>query len=563
MAWTNTTKDWDYARPFHRINSPSWNPSAGRVDGRGYLRGCHAPSDGPNDSVYGLIIRRIARAIPGWVTVSGEREQEVEGKLDRCFQTWTDVPLLQWHRYYDWNFHVAPAEGYAYVRGMGNEESGRSELAGTQRRVTASDTMECEWDCGAFGPRPGAMFNNAQWIWPMTGQYCWISGRWIYDCGHASSDDKSGSNEGLMRSEIHPCKAMASAQWEAVKFPENGGLYVPGIRFQFFASKLGGYKNFNALNDRDYEFIVDLPRHRGVSATWRIGHTPDFPLNTAVLRSSHLLHQADFITTATGTPGSVQPIVEPLPAAAPGDLPEQVKVTIPLTQLSPAETYYGVILKLGWYDPDQSQARRVKRCVVKFKHIHKGDEDHDTFAEEWLVKFGVNGRWFLREFNGVHNDTNLQLNLAPQEFYLADTDSIYVTAHGAELDLVDNVFHHSDSNRTVRLHGTVQDWERDIAHSSGQKLRDLCYEVADMMASTFNDQNDPLGIIDPLGSAQRARGGTADNPLPVAALDFTNAPHSQIAFFTEEVGESAELAEDRTRIDYVLHYEVTVQPQLA
>ena len=89
---------------------------------------------------------------------------------------------------------------------------------------------------------PGPMFNNPQWIWPMSGQYCWLTGRWIYDCGHATSDDKS---VGLMRSEIHPCKAMAFAQWEAVSFPENGNLYVPGIRFLFFASRLGGYKEIS------------------------------------------------------------------------------------------------------------------------------------------------------------------------------------------------------------------------------------------------------------------------------------------------------------------------------
>lgn len=554
MAWTNTTKDWDYRRPFHRINSPSWDPSRGQVSGRGYPRGCRAPSDGPDDSVYGLIIRRLVRTIPGWVTVENEQEREVEGVLDRCFQTWTDVPLFQWHRYYDWNFHIAPADGYAYVRGVGNEPSGRSEVAGTQRRVTASNTMECEWDCGAFGRRPGPMFDNSQWIWPMSGQFCWVAGRWIYDCGHASSDDKTGPNEGLMRSEIHPCKAMASAQWEAVNFPENGSLYVPGIRFQFFASKQGGYKPFQALNSLDYEFIVDLPRVEGTYPTWAVGHTPDFPLNTAVLRSPHLLHHADFISSATGTAGSVQPVIEPVPPANPGFLPQQVKVKIPLTQLPASADYFGVIIKFGWFDPDRSLARRVKHCVVNFTHIHKGDIDHDDWAEEWLVKFGVNGRWFLRNYTGVSNDTDLQLHAQPVDFYLADGDSIYVSAHGAELDLVDDVFQESDADRTVTLNGAIIDWDTDIVPWNRQRIWDICYRIADMMFFTFNDQNDPLGIIDP-GT------GAADNPLPVHGLNMLNTQHTQVAFFTEEVGESAELVEDPNRIDYRLHYRVTVQPQ--
>jgi hypothetical protein len=552
--WTNTEKDWDYDHPFHRINSPSWDPARARVSGQGYRSGCHAPSDGPNDSVYGLIIRRLARAIPGWVPVVAEQEQEVEGPLDRCFQTWTDVPLFQWHRYYDWNFHIAPYGGYAYVRGMGNEPHGRSEVAGTQRRVTASNTMECEWDCGAFGNRPGQMFLSAQWIWPMSRQFCWVSGRWIYDCGHATTDDKTGPNEGLMRSEIHPCKAMASAQWEAVQFPENGKLYVPGIRFQFFASRLGGYKQFQTLNDRDYEFIVDLPQVEGNYPTWAVGHTPDFAFNTGALRSPHLLHHTDFISTATGVQGSVQPVIEPVAPANPGFLPQQVKVKIPLTQLPASADYYGVIIKFGWFDPDQSLARRVKRCVVEFTHIHKGHEDHDTFAEEWMVKFGVNGRWFIRHFQGVHNNTDLQLRVGPQEFYLADRDAIYVSSHGAAIEPVDGVFNRTNANRTVRLNGRVMDWENDIVHGNRQRLWDLCYEVANMMFWTFNMQNEPLGIIDP-------GRGAADNPLRVHGLNMQNTEHWQVAFFTEEVGESAELAEDPHRIDYRLHYRVTVEPQ--
>ena len=545
MAWSKTSKDWDYARPFHRINSPSYLPGQAQVDGRGYLRGCRRPADGPDDSVYGLIIRDLMRTIPGWVPVAGEQEQEVEGTLNRSFQTWTDVPLYQFHRYYDWNFHLEPAEGFTYVRGLGNEPHGPSMLGRTQRRVTSTASMECEWDCGAFGRRPGAMFNNPQWIWPMTGQYLWVSGRWIYDCGHAEHD--------LMRSELHPCKAIASAQWEAVSFPENNNLYVPGIRFQFFASQLGGYKLFNAINDRDYEFIVDLPRLPGERMTWNIGHTPEFPLNTAVLRTPHLLHHADFISTASGQGGSVQPIIEPIPPESPDQLPQQVKVKIPLTQLGMRDNYYGVILKLGWFDPDRSQARRVKKCTVNFKHVLKGHIDHDDFAEEWLVKFGANGRWFLRNFTDVHNGQRLNLNQRV-EFFLSEDDSIYVTSHGAELDLVDDVFQERDGDRTVRLNGADVDWERDIVHGSRQRTWDICYEIANMMWTTFNDQNEPLGLIDPDPSV-------ATNPWKVDGPPTQSNQRSLRAFSTTEVGDSAELVTDTSVLDYTLVYEVSIEPQ--
>ncbi|MFN0105294.1 MAG: hypothetical protein ACKV2U_24805 [Bryobacteraceae bacterium] len=555
MAWTNTTKDWEYHRPIHRINSPTYDPSRTRATGKGYGRGCHAPSDGPDDSVYGLIIRELARAIPGWVSVLNEDEHEVEGVLDRCFQTWTDVPLYQWHRYYDWNFHLIPSEGYTYLRGMGNEPGGHSELEPEQRPVTAPDSMECEWDCGSFGQRPGAMYNNPQWIWPMTGQYCWIAGRWIYDCGHASSNTKTGANQGLMRTELHPCKAMATAQWEAVAFPENGGLFVPGIRFQFFASRLGGYKDFAKLNDSDYEFVVDLPRLQGPGTLeMSIDRTPDFPLSTAVLRSTRLLHKLTFISTATGSAGQIDPIIKEKAPAAQGGIAEQVEVRIPLSQLPDSCDYYGVIVDFGWLDPDRSQARRVKHCRIEFENVHKGSEDHDVFDEEWLVKFAVNGRWHIREFRGVESGDKLRLNQT-EEFHLSEDDWISVTSHGADLNPVDDVFHRNIPDRTLSLNGRAMNWDADIVPSTGQPLWDMCYEAADMMFWTFNDQNTPIGIVDP-GK------GASDNPLPVRTLDFTNnLRHTQVAKFTEEVGDSAELAENIRLTDYSLNYLVSVNPQ--
>ena len=64
MAWTNETKDWDYHKPLHRINSPSYR-RRGQADGRGYLRGCHSEDDGPNDSLLGEMIKGLARTLPG------------------------------------------------------------------------------------------------------------------------------------------------------------------------------------------------------------------------------------------------------------------------------------------------------------------------------------------------------------------------------------------------------------------------------------------------------------------------------------------------------------------
>src|SRR5438132_961491 len=43
--WTIDSKPWDSDRPFHRINSPSFNKQSQRVDGDGYRCGCRSPRD--------------------------------------------------------------------------------------------------------------------------------------------------------------------------------------------------------------------------------------------------------------------------------------------------------------------------------------------------------------------------------------------------------------------------------------------------------------------------------------------------------------------------------------
>ena len=270
-------KDWDRLNPFARLASPSRDPSRARASGRGFERGAHstrfAPTtfrDGPFDALAGDLMR----SIPGWVSVEQQdRVEELEGKLDRSFQTWTDYPPVQWHRWYDWNFHIVPDEGYTYLRGRGNHDEptdpfDKEDLENERRRrgrrpVSSAESMECEWDAGSFGRNPGFMFGGGV-PWPMSGQRVWLAGRWIYDCGHSTNDSvPEGADQGLMRSELHPLKAIAFAWWEAERFEENGDLFVPAIKFQFFMSRLGGYTDFPVINDgdangNDYEFIVSL-----------------------------------------------------------------------------------------------------------------------------------------------------------------------------------------------------------------------------------------------------------------------------------------------------------------
>ena len=646
--WTNTGKPWDYNRPFHRIDSPSFDGGRAAADGRGYRCGCRSPEE---SSLW--IADRLIAIAPPWVPVGRNRydpdfveeEKEVEGVLWQSFQTWTDVPLHQWHRWYDWNFHLVPARGYKYLRGEGNHPPGASEIPPGWQPVApppggeVEPTMECEWDAGAFGKdiadsHPGAMFDSTSastldprfdWAWPQSGQYVWIAGRWIYDCGHATSPErqdvitlKDGTElrgqivyrgpdaegrdvlslkttasqpqnipmanvreviyEGRMRSELHPCKAVATARWEAAEFDENE-KHVPAIQFMFFASRFGGYWTFPSITDRDYEFVVDLPRIEAAPRAWDIGHTPDFPLNTVVL-SPRLLRKFDsdpFAAAAGKVKGKdhLEPVIEPIPAADPANPPEQVKVKIPLTQLKGKEVdAYGVIVSLGWYDPDGSQARKVRKIRVEFPKVHKAAVNHDVGKEEWRLKVGVNGRWFSRNRNQVENDTDIHLEKTV-ELLLSEEDFITINAHGMEENQVGDFMKREEPDRTLRIDGQDATWKQDVDQPDIDRADQVAREARGMMSGCVRlvwawppleaDENTPLGLIPARITApenELRRSWRVQVTDLVQQLDRGERLECVLTgFHAMEVGESAELAFNPAEVDYTLHYTLQVEDQ--
>ena len=176
-------KKYDASNPIHRIESPDFSTTRAGVDG--VTTKCREAVKPPF---------LIGNCIPAWTDVpNSERnpDREIEGALIRSYQTWTDFPVFQYHRWYDWNLHIEPAEGFKFLRGAANQLD-PAELQG-RTAVIGAAVVEVEWDCGAFGKPsggflfgPGPMF-VADWAWPMAGQNAWARGRWVYDCAHANS----------------------------------------------------------------------------------------------------------------------------------------------------------------------------------------------------------------------------------------------------------------------------------------------------------------------------------------------------------------------------------------
>jgi hypothetical protein len=564
MPWDDAKKPYDRDKPIHRINLLAVQPPETQADGFGYRCKCRSPrlGTGPTDdvpprffdprhpvdsanSVKREIARELIRTIPGWVPVRDVRERELEGTLDRSFQTWTDVPVFQWHRYYDWNFHVVPADGLGYIKGAGNTQDPTTPPF---QHVTGPNSMECEWDCGSwFIPAndftPGLMFARDA-CWPMTNQYVWATGRWIYDCGHASSENKTGVNEGKMRSELHPMKAVAVGRWEAFKFAENA-FPVPAMQFMFFASKFGGYVNFSTIRDRDYEFIVDLP-DPGVTAgqVVNVGHTMGDPSNTAAARGPELVTNPDFssFAYAKGNVRRVNPVVTLISYS-----PPQAKVKIPMSTLPADAESYGVVLSLGWKDkPDNTLAKKVKQVTVTLDNIKINKAAHGTLPENWLAKVGVNGRWFAQKQGLIMSNSTINFNKTVTLF-LSEDDSVVVSSHGGVLNRVHAVFAKSEGDRSI---AGVTDYDRQIVNCSHDEALVLMDEMIKQMWSTFNDQNKSLGLIDP-GHAASGPG----NPLKVGT-NLGEQTFAMKAFFTQDDPQSAELTENPTQLEYTLNYRV-------
>lgn len=594
-----------------------------RADGRGYECGCRSIRDMPDRGFAGNFKlsllrfvgavsglgdpREVLHTMPGWVPVLNKNpmsptpqddvdnptQVEFEGLLVRSFLTWTDAPGAQWHQWYDWNFLVDPDAGYDYLKGKGNtppEVDKEDEKKGFAPLIPLS-VMELEWDCGAISAsRPGPMFDgflvkpdgavdkeDPRWFWPMRGHYLWGTGRWIYDCGHSNPPDNKKT--GLMRTEIHPVKALASARWEAVKFEENEH-FVPAIQFMFFMHRKSGYKEWARLNDVDYEFIVDLPPlDIPQDIDWQIGHTPEFPFNTGVLRTPHLLKKIRFMEIANlQTPGKVMPTVEPLKLASdgPNAAPKQVIVKIPCTQLPASADYYGFVLSLGWHDPDNVLARRVKKCSVDITRFHVGAHRHEgpiNPTAEWELRVGVNGRWMQTVlYEGVKEFDTKEIDVAAGksrvELHLAEEDELVFNAHGQELDLVgDFLRERSVAQRTLKKNGVPAQWEKDIVIKDGNKdvINATVDAIGDLMASTLGIQNDPLGMIDP-GTPSMPNEEKKHNPLTMKSVTagggrLGDKDIKLTAWLTKEVGKLAELAEKAGDKDYELHFTVNVDPQ--
>lgn len=372
-----------------------------------------------------LIGRRLARraihVIPQWVPVlrgaSSERItrdqiKEIEGIVTRSFGDPIEPPFAQWHTWLNWSIHVQPDDRYrTLLSPAGNPPNLDGQQAGEQP-LARPESMEIQWDVGAlFADRSafdaglkeatempsidGPMTTNPDLLWPMAGMRVWASGRWVYDCSRTT-----GGADPKMCTMLNPPRAIATATWEAVQFAEHvttdgKPTKVPAIRFMFLACKRGGYMAYDSLAEEDYEFILDLPPLEQKVAPFPIAASPDVPHNVIVLRPRLLKSRIGFEFDEPRAK-LLDPIVEEIPSSDPTAPPRQVKITIPKSQLDGVEAA-GVILSLGWFDPNLERAATVKTCRVTFRSLSGRLKVRDD-------PVGQIRAMFAKEINELTND---------------------------------------------------------------------------------------------------------------------------------------------------------------
>lgn len=440
------------------------------------------------EKIDALLVDSLVRSIPAWVPVfrtsskaSELVEAEVEGVLVRSHQRHDGIPYSQWHLWYDWTFLVAPVGNTVGLVGEGNRQRTRADadLKDDNKQSLALDarryergwmppgsnidlTISCEWDLGAIGETPPGPFLNDQglaidWGWPMAGQFFWASGRNVYDCSHATSDEKTGPDAGLHLNQLRPLKALATQRWEGVLFKENRQA-VPAAQFTFFASKAsrsGGDFKFDTMTDTDYEFVVQLPPGGGIASDdpFAIGSTDHDKLNTVDIGRRLLVAVDTTPFTKARLHHNVSgltftPTVTPLVLKDGDGVPTHARVRFPLKkQLSDDIENFGLILSLGWHDPSGTLAKTVHRVTITFTKIFIPDAKDVTGPGEWTLNFGANGRWFQREF--VANDRSVHsFSDAPPAIvlFLDEGDAIQVASHGLERDALDDEFRLPDND---------------------------------------------------------------------------------------------------------------------
>jgi len=360
---------------------------------------------------------------------------------------------LWWtHFTHDFTFKVIPDPAYQRLLSSWVNPDGTTGV---------HTDMEVEWDSASLMDEKegyqriwGAV---PEFVWPAVGDRVWVSGRWIFDCGHPSSDDVAHVQFG---SEIHPPRALVAfrlnhpaldsfptSRSSAPNFPapqsylpvtgvpvtlppgvpNSGPTNIPVTEADIFVSGNGGAANdlcsitpnpcaghtgpILPVNDRNYVFDVYPP------GTGYFFHLPNGtlpagpPVPGASLQWRIVDHSSELPAHACGgtdTSGcvTVNPIICLLDSSTPP--PDQTEKGCPAVPAQPTRirvilpfagtgaNFFAQSILLGWDDvpTPANQTAGVRTFQVRLHNLTVRDNGAGCCNDgDWRVFVNVGGQY--------------------------------------------------------------------------------------------------------------------------------------------------------------------------
>jgi hypothetical protein len=152
-------------------------------------------------------------------------------------------------------------------------------------------------------------------------------------------------------------------------------------------------------------------------------------------------------------------------------------------------------------------------------------------SEEWMFRFGVNGRWRSHFFKEVTKDSlemrDPQFDSKRDDFIfdlaLGPDDELFIATNGAEFDPVGDMMRAKRDDRFIKLRGNPVPWSQLAALNEKDRRAVILQYVLKSMIDTTGSllalglDNEPLGFVDP----DPSQAGTTKDNNPILVKNVT------------------------------------------
>lgn len=268
------------------------------------------------------------------------------------------------HDSHDFNIFTKLNGDAYYLNSVANEQNNNSFLCYNENdrscpAVRGETLMEIEWDTKHYPER----------FWASAGDTVWMTGRYIWDCGHPSG----------YHTEIHPPKAIALTRLAPHVFPGDDSPSLTNKSYVYINGK-SGLKNYSFKTVAGIESVV-------------FNGYRDEPVANQV-------YEFDLPLPAKPASYKGQPTVQVLELPFGGPAPElsidssersvHVKYPLKLSDPSPDRKFAAVIVG-GWRAPIVSA--RFRKLTVQVEQIQILKSHNMLSSSDWNLWLNINGQW--------------------------------------------------------------------------------------------------------------------------------------------------------------------------